>query len=66
MLLTDFLQIVERLCAKEFDVTQLSVLEVLLDTFFSDFLKQFPDQALIPKTHFLQHYPKKLLNNLRP
>ena len=42
--LTDFLQIVERLCAKEFDDLQLSVLEGLLDAFFSDFSKQFPDQ----------------------
>ena len=58
ILLTDFLQIVELLCAKEFDDTQLSVLKVLLDTFFSDFSKQFPDQALKPKAHLLQHYPK--------
>ena len=59
-LLTDFLQTVERLCAKKFDDTQLSVLEVLLDIFFSDFSKQFPDEALKPKAHFLQHYPKMI------
>ena len=58
--LTDFLQIVELLCAKEFDDIQLSVFEGLLDTFFSDFSKQFPDQALKPKAHFLQHYPKMI------
>ena len=46
ILLTDFLQIVELLCAKEFDDIQLSVLEGLLDTFFSDFSKQFPDNAI--------------------
>ena len=46
ILLTDFLQIVKRLCAKEFDDILLSVLEGLLDTFFSDFSKQFPYQAL--------------------
>ena len=60
ILLTDFLQIIERLCAKEFDDTQLSVMEVLLDTFFSEFSKQFPDQTLKPKTHFLQRYPKMI------
>ena len=58
ILLTYFLQIVELLCAEEFDDTQLSVLDVLLDTFFSYFSKQFPDQALKPKAHLLQHYPK--------
>ena len=29
----------------------------MFDTFFSDFLKQFPDQELKPKAHFLHHYP---------
>ena len=43
ILLTDFLQSLERLCAKEFDDTQFNVLEVLLDTFFSDFSKQILD-----------------------
>ena len=58
--LTYFLQIVERLCAKEFGDIQLSILEGLLDTFFSEFSKQFPDQALKSKAHFLQYYPKMI------
>ena len=53
ILFTDFLQILERVCAQEFEDAQLSVLENLLDTFFNDFSKNFPQETLKPKAHFL-------------
>ena len=60
ILFTDFLQILERLCAQEFEDAQLSVLENLLDTFFNNFSKNAPQETLKPKAHFLQHYPKMI------
>ena len=60
ILLIDFLEIAEDLCAKEYDDTQLGVLEVLPETFFSDLSKKFSDQELKPKAHFLQYYPKMI------
>ena len=56
----DFLQILERLCAPKFKKTQLKVLENLIHLFFVEYLKQFTDENLKPKAHFLQHYPKMI------
>ena len=60
ILFPDFLQILERLFAQEFEDAQLTVLENLLDTFFNDFSKNFPQETLKLKAHFLQHYPKMI------
>ena len=56
----EFLQILERLCAQKFEKTQLKVLENLIHLFFVEYLKQFPDENLKPKAHFLQHYPQMI------
>ena len=44
----------------KFEKTQLKVLENLINLFFVEYLKQFPDENLKRKVHFLQHYPKMI------
>ena len=55
----------KRLCAPKFEKTQLKVLENLIYLFFVEYLKQFPDENLKPKAHFLQHYPQ-MVERFRP
>ena len=40
--------------------TAEKVLENLIHLFFVEYLKQFPDENLKPKAHFLQHYPQMI------
>ena len=52
-----FLDILNRLCASKFCDSDLIILHQLINDFFVEYLKLYPDQDLKPKAHFIKHYP---------
>ena len=59
----DFLDLFERLTALRFSQGDISYLSYLLEKFFGDFIKAFPENDLKPKAHFLMHYPMATLRH---
>ena len=54
---TEFLDIIERICAPSFLSEDLTYLQYIIDEFFGNYLETFEVENLKPKAHFLKHYP---------
>ncbi|XP_064470255.1 uncharacterized protein LOC135384990 [Ornithodoros turicata] len=50
--------IVDIILANKVPADSIAYLQVQIDSFLQKFIELFPDQKLIPKMHFLVHYPR--------
>ena len=56
----EFLQILEKAVRAKIWKNTVESFRKLIHLFFVEYLKQFPDENLKPKAHFLQHYPQMI------